>query len=133
VLRQIRGRVPDLLEKLGLGEEVLIEKCLKPLLEAEETVFFEKDGKVQQQVNVAALGIRLSSLRTAFELHGTHHEIQRKRAVRDRGGRGRHSAASTQRDGCDAKRSSAGMASRPKTTTGTTEDISFPLLDSLPG
>ena len=72
VLRQIRGRVPDLLEKLGLGEEVLIEKCLKPLLEAEETVFFEKDGKVQQQVNVAALGMRLSSLRTAFELHGSY-------------------------------------------------------------
>jgi hypothetical protein len=40
------------------------------LLEAEETVFFEKDGKVQQQVNVAALSIRLFSLRTAFELHG---------------------------------------------------------------
>ena len=72
VLRQIRGCVPDLLEKLGLGEEVLIEKYLKPLLEAEETVFFEKDGKVQQQVNVAARSIRLSSLRTAFELHGSY-------------------------------------------------------------
>lgn len=61
-LRQIRGRVPDLLERHGLGEEVLIEKYLKPLLEAQETVFFQKDGKVRQQVNVAALGIRHSAL-----------------------------------------------------------------------
>ena len=66
-LRQIRGRVPDLLEKHGLGEEMLIEKYLKPLLEAEETVFFQKDGKVRQRVNVAALGIRHSALRTAFQ------------------------------------------------------------------
>jgi hypothetical protein len=29
-LQQIRGRVPDLLEKHGLGEEILIEKYLKP-------------------------------------------------------------------------------------------------------
>jgi hypothetical protein len=27
---------------------------------------------VRQQVNVAALGIRLSSLRSAFELHGSY-------------------------------------------------------------
>jgi hypothetical protein len=71
-LRQIRGRVPDLLEKHGLGEEMLIEKYLKPLLEAEETIFFQKNGKVRQRVNVAALGIRHSALRTAFELHGSY-------------------------------------------------------------
>ena len=50
----------------------MIEKYLKPLLEAEETIFFQKDGKVRQQVNVAALGIRHSALRTAFELHGSY-------------------------------------------------------------
>jgi hypothetical protein len=46
----------------------LIEKYLKPLLEAEETKFF-KDGKVR--INVEALAIRHASLRTAFELHGS--------------------------------------------------------------
>jgi len=51
---------------------MLIENYLKPLLEAEETVFFQKDGKVGQRVNVAALGIRHSALRTAFELHGSY-------------------------------------------------------------
>jgi hypothetical protein len=71
-LAHLRGRVPELLERHGLGEEVLIDKYLRPLLTAEETIFFQKDGKVKQQVNVAALGIRLSSLRTAFELHGSY-------------------------------------------------------------
>jgi len=69
-MQQLRGRVPDLLDRHGLSEEVLIDKYLRPLLTAKETIFFQKDGKVKQQVNVAALGIRLSSLRTAFELHG---------------------------------------------------------------
>jgi hypothetical protein len=45
-LAQLRGRVPELLERHGLGEEVLIEKYLKPLLEAEETKFFN-EGKTR--------------------------------------------------------------------------------------
>jgi hypothetical protein len=68
-LAQLRGRVPELLERHGLGEEVLIEKYLKPLLEAEETKFF-KDGA--KRINVEALAIRHASLRTAFELHGSY-------------------------------------------------------------
>jgi hypothetical protein len=71
-MKQIRGRVQDLMDKHGLSEDTLIDKYLRPLLDAEETVFFQKDGKVRQRVNVAALGIRLSSLRTAFELHGSY-------------------------------------------------------------
>jgi hypothetical protein len=49
--------------------KVLIEKYLKPLLEAEETKFF-KYGKVR--INVEALAIRHASLRTAFELPGSY-------------------------------------------------------------
>jgi hypothetical protein len=63
-LAQLRGRVPELLERHGLGEEVLIDKYLRPLLDAEETKFFN-DGK--KQINVAALGIRHAALRTIFE------------------------------------------------------------------
>jgi hypothetical protein len=68
-LAQLRGRVPELLERHGLGEEVLIEKYLQPLLEAHETKFF-KEGKVR--IDVEALGIRHAALRTAFELHGSY-------------------------------------------------------------
>jgi hypothetical protein len=68
-LAQLRGRVPELLERHGLGEEVLIEKYLLPLLEANETKFFN-DGK--KQIEVQALTIRHAALRTAFELHGSY-------------------------------------------------------------
>jgi hypothetical protein len=68
-LAQVRGRVPELLERHGLGEEVLIEKYLKPLLGAEETKFF-KDGT--KRISLEALAIRHASLRTAFELHGSY-------------------------------------------------------------
>ena len=68
-LAQLRGRVPELLERHGLGEEVLIEKYLLPLLEANETKFFNGGKK---QIEVQALGIRHAALRTAFELHGSY-------------------------------------------------------------
>jgi hypothetical protein len=68
-LAQLRGRVPELLERYGLGEEVLIDKYLLPLLEAEETKFFNNGKK---RINVEALTIRLAALRTAFELHGSY-------------------------------------------------------------
>jgi hypothetical protein len=75
-LAQLRGRVPELLERHGLGEEVLIEKYLKPLLEAQETKFFPAGIKMGEKkvyyVNVESLGIRHASLRTAFELHGSY-------------------------------------------------------------
>jgi hypothetical protein len=79
-LTQLRGRVPELLERHGLGEEVLIEKYLQPLLEAHETKFF-KEGKVR--IDVEALGIRHAALRTAFELHGSYAlAIPRSSAIR---------------------------------------------------
>jgi hypothetical protein len=68
-LAQLRGRVPELLERHGLGEEVLIQKYLLPLLEAEETKVF-KDGA--KRINVEALTIRHAALRTAFELLGSY-------------------------------------------------------------
>jgi hypothetical protein len=79
-LAQLRGRVPELLERHGLGEEVLIDKYLRPLLDAEETKFFPtgitvrvgKKNKTVFQVNVQALAIRHAALRTAFELHGSY-------------------------------------------------------------
>jgi hypothetical protein len=36
-MQQLRGRVPDLMDKHGLSEDTLIDKYLRPLLEAEET------------------------------------------------------------------------------------------------
>jgi hypothetical protein len=76
-MQQLPGRVPDLLDRHGLSEEVLIDKYLRPLLNANETKFFPtgiKIGgkKISYYVNVEALGIRHAALRTAFELHGSY-------------------------------------------------------------
>ena len=86
-MNALRGRMPQLLERHGIGEDVLIGKYLLPLLDAHETKFFpqgitmrvqsskNKKGfvdKLVYTVNVEALGIRHAALRTAFELHGSY-------------------------------------------------------------
>jgi CCR4-NOT transcriptional regulation complex NOT5 subunit len=71
-LSQIRGRVQDLLDRNGLDENTAIEKYLKPLLEARETVFFQKNGKVTATRKVEALAIRLNALKELFLLHGSY-------------------------------------------------------------
>jgi hypothetical protein len=71
-MEQLRGRVPDLLDKHGLSEDALIDKYLRPLLEADKTIFFQKDGRVKEERKVADGSIRHSALRTAFELHGSY-------------------------------------------------------------
>jgi hypothetical protein len=77
-LAQLRGRVPELLERHDLGEEVLIQKNLLALLEAEETKFF-KDGA--KRINVEALTIRHAALRTAFPKSSTDREFANESVV----------------------------------------------------
>jgi hypothetical protein len=57
------------MDQMGLTDNVLIEKYLVPLLEAEETKFFKEGSK---RINVAALGIRHTALDTAFKLRGSY-------------------------------------------------------------
>ena len=68
-LKAIKVRAADLMDEMGLTDRVLIENYLVPLLEAEETKFFN-EGK--RRINVAALGIRLAALDTAFKLRGSY-------------------------------------------------------------
>jgi len=55
-----------------LDENTAIEKYLKPLLEAYETVFFQRNGKVTATRKVEALAIRLNALKELFLLHGSY-------------------------------------------------------------
>ena len=71
-LQQMRGRVPDLMDQLGLSEEHLIDKHLRRHLTAKRTVFFQKDGKVRSQRTVEALEIQSKALDMAFQLHGSY-------------------------------------------------------------
>jgi hypothetical protein len=68
-LKQIQGKVPQIMDEIGLTDHLLIEKYLVPLLDAEETKFF-KEGK--RRINVPALGIRHTALDTAFKLRGSY-------------------------------------------------------------
>ena len=68
-LKAIKGRAADLMDEIGLTDQFLIENYLVPLLEAQETKFFNEGKK---RVNVAALGIRHQALDTAFKLRGSY-------------------------------------------------------------
>jgi hypothetical protein len=41
-----RGRMTAFLDEAGLGEKVAIENYLKPALDAQQTIYAQKDGKV---------------------------------------------------------------------------------------
>ncbi len=71
-LQQMRGRIPDLMDQLGLTEEHLIDKHLRRHLNAKRTVFFLKDGKVKDSRKTEALEIQSKALDMAFRLHGSY-------------------------------------------------------------
>ncbi len=71
-LQQMRGRVPDLMDQLGLSEEHLIDKHLRRHLNAKRILFFQKDGKVKSQRTVEALEIQSKAIDMGFLLHGSY-------------------------------------------------------------
>jgi len=71
-LRQMRGRVPELMDELGISERELIDKHLRSLLTAKRTIFAQKDGKFTDKRTVDALETRIRALELAFLLHGSH-------------------------------------------------------------
>jgi hypothetical protein len=71
-LRQMRGRVPDLMDQLGISERDLIDKHLRPLLTAKRTIFAQKDGKFTDKRTVDALETQIRALDMALLLHGSY-------------------------------------------------------------
>jgi phage terminase small subunit len=82
-MQTIARRMPEVMEKLGLTDEALIERHLLPLLDATETKFFsfrrqttKKRKKILEQVieerQVEALGTRAVALDMAFKLKGSY-------------------------------------------------------------
>ena len=69
-LAAIRLKAPEIMDKLGLSVESVIEKHLTPLLTATETKFFAHEGKIVSQVDVADNATRRYATRMAFELQG---------------------------------------------------------------
>lgn len=90
-LKTIQSKMPELMARVGLTDEYLINERLKPLLVAEETKFFkttqdvveieyvdgapvkhERKELVIEQRNVIANDIRLRALDMAFKLTGSY-------------------------------------------------------------
>jgi hypothetical protein len=68
----ITERSPEVLERLGLTYEHVLDKCLRPLLTATETKFFHNQGIVMEREEVEALDIRLRAIDTWAKLAGAY-------------------------------------------------------------
>jgi hypothetical protein len=70
--RDITEKTPEVLERLGLTSEYVVDKCLRPLLTATETKFFQNQGVVMQREEVEALDIRLRAIDVWAKLAGAY-------------------------------------------------------------
>lgn len=68
----IKQKMPELMDNIGLTDERLLTRYLKPALDANETKFFQKDGLVTDTRDVIAWGPRLTALDLAFNLKGCY-------------------------------------------------------------
>jgi hypothetical protein len=71
-LQRMRGRVPDLMDQLGISERELIDNHLRRLLTAQRTIFAQKDGKFRDKRTVDALETQIRALDMALLLHGSY-------------------------------------------------------------
>jgi hypothetical protein len=69
-LKAIRSICPEVMDRIGLTLDSLIQKHLLPLLYATETKYAMHKGKFKDERIVEALGIQLGATRLAFELRG---------------------------------------------------------------
>ena len=71
-LAAIQRRMPQILDRHGLTDDYLVEKCLKPGLNAKETKFFAHEGIVTDSRTVVAWGDRRAYLDIANRLRGSY-------------------------------------------------------------
>jgi len=71
-IRRAKEKMSDVLDRHGLTDDSLVKDYLRPLLKADETLFFQHQGIVLDKRRVAALGIRSSALDMALKLKGSY-------------------------------------------------------------
>lgn len=71
-IKGLEKTMPELLNSLGLTDESLIEKYLKPGLLATDTEFAKFEGKITDREDVIAWGERRGYLDMAFKLKGSY-------------------------------------------------------------
>ena len=67
--KRIKERAPEMLERIGFGEEHVLGKLGK-LIEAKETKFFHHQGIVMETREVEALGIQIKAVDMALQVQG---------------------------------------------------------------
>jgi len=72
-LKTIRRKMPEIMDRAGLTDQLLVEKHLTPLLSAEEVRFFKsKEDELIETPPQPALDIRLRALDMTFKLRGSY-------------------------------------------------------------
>jgi hypothetical protein len=71
-LKSISERAPEVLERVGLSIEHVVNNCLRPLMDAKETKFFANAGIVLDQREVAANDIRIRAIEVWARLMGAY-------------------------------------------------------------
>lgn len=71
-LEHIKRKMPQILDRHGLTDDALIDKYLRPALEANETKFAQFEGHFTDRQDVIAWGPRLNALDMAFNLKGSY-------------------------------------------------------------
>lgn len=71
-LKGIAERAPEVLERVGLSIEYVVNNCLRPLLDAKETKFFAYNGIVLDTKEIAALDIRTRAIEVWARLMGAY-------------------------------------------------------------
>jgi phage terminase small subunit len=71
-VQRIKAKLPDILDAKGLTDELIVDKYLRPGLEAMETEFGKFNGKITDSIDVIAWGPRLTALDMLFRLKGSY-------------------------------------------------------------
>jgi hypothetical protein len=71
-LKSIQERAPEVLERVGLSIEHVVNNCLRPLMDASETKFFANGGIVLDKREIPALDIRIRAIEVWARLMGAY-------------------------------------------------------------
>lgn len=83
-LQQILAKAPEVMSKLGLTLESVIDKHLRPLLDASAVKIVQRKGRFTDWVELPDNATRLHAVQTVLKLHGAYpseEELQRQHGV----------------------------------------------------
>jgi hypothetical protein len=74
-LSNLQGTMSEILDAAGMTDAFLAENCLRPLLRATKTQFFQYEGEVTASRNVADNDARIRALDIALRIKGKYAPI----------------------------------------------------------